>query len=239
MRNAARFLSRWIGSDFALGFSLIQACLQFGDATELEVEAEDPADRLRLFRVHDQLSVFRVVAERYVATHPHAPAFGGGNLVSDPLAGDLAFELREGQEDVQGQPAHGRGGVELLGHGYEGRPSGVEGLDDLGEVGQAAGEAIDFVNHDGVDLLGRNVFEQLFERGPVHVSARVAAVVVASGNDSPALVALTQDESLAGFPLRIEGVEGLLQTFLTGLPRIDRTTNDRLCFDCSRYLLRR
>ena len=132
------------------------------------------------------------------------------------------------KQDVQGQPAHGRRGVELLGHGYEGCLPGVEGLDDLGEVGQAAGEAIDFVNHDGVDLLGRDVFEQLFERGPVHVSTRVAAVVVASRNDSPALVALTQDESLAGFPLRIEGVEGLLQTFFTRLPGIYRTTNDRL-----------
>ena len=40
---------------------------------------------------------------------------GRGDLVADALAGDLAFELGEGQQDVQRQSTHRGGGVERLG----------------------------------------------------------------------------------------------------------------------------
>ncbi len=79
------------------------------------------------------------------------PSFGGGDLVADALAGDLALELGEGQQDVEGQPAHRGGGIELLGDGDERDALRVEQLDDLGEVGQRAGQPVDLVDHDDVD----------------------------------------------------------------------------------------
>jgi hypothetical protein len=103
--------------------------------------------------------------ERSFASYPrgtlppiHIPyLLGGGDLVADALGGDLAFELGEGEEDIEGQSTHGRGGVELLGHRDEGDLMGIEDLDDLGEVGQRPGEAIDLVDHDHVDLPGFDV----------------------------------------------------------------------------------
>ena len=53
------------------------------------------------------------IPERHNASHPHA--LGGSDLVADPLAGDFPLELREGQQQVQREPPHGAGGVELLG----------------------------------------------------------------------------------------------------------------------------
>ena len=69
---------------------------------------EDHADRLGVRLIHDQLAVLDVVAERHEAAHPHALLAGGRELVADALADHLALELREGQQDVERQPAHAR-----------------------------------------------------------------------------------------------------------------------------------
>ena len=62
-----------------------------------------------------------------------APA-RGCHLVADAFAGDLAFELRERQQDVQRQSAHAGGRVELLGDGHEGHATRIEQVDHLGEI---------------------------------------------------------------------------------------------------------
>ena len=59
-----------------------------------------------------------------------------GDLVPDPLAGDLPLELGEGQQHIEGQPSHAGRGVERLGHRDEGDAMGIERLDQLGEVGE-------------------------------------------------------------------------------------------------------
>ena len=60
-----------------------------------------------------------IVAERRIAAHPDALLLGGGELVPDALAGDLALELGEGQQHIERQPTHRGGGVERLGDGDE------------------------------------------------------------------------------------------------------------------------
>ena len=70
------------------------------------------------------------------------------------------------------------GGVEGLGDGDERHLMGVEELDQLGEVGQRAGQAIDLVDHDDVDLAGADVGEQPLQGGPVHRAAGKAAIVI-------------------------------------------------------------
>jgi hypothetical protein len=67
-------------------------------------------------------------------SYPQPFALGSADLVANPLAGDLALELRKGQQHVEGQTAHRGRGIELLGHGHEGDAMGVEQLDQLGEI---------------------------------------------------------------------------------------------------------
>jgi hypothetical protein len=50
----------------------------------------------------DKTPAGNVVAERYVASHPHALAARGRKLVPDALACDLPLELGKGQENVEG-----------------------------------------------------------------------------------------------------------------------------------------
>ena len=82
------------------------------------------------------------------------PPLRGRDLVADALGGDLPLELGEGQEHVQGQPSHAGGGIEGLGDGHERDAVGVEQLDELGEVGERAGQAIDLVDHHHIDRSG-------------------------------------------------------------------------------------
>ena len=51
-------------------------------------------------------SVLDPVAERNHSAHPDALLLRRGDLVPDAFAGDFAFELGEGQQDVQGQSPH-------------------------------------------------------------------------------------------------------------------------------------
>lgn len=90
-----------------------------------------------------------------------ALGFAGGDFVADALGGHFAFELRERKQDVEGEPPHGGGGVELLGDGDEGDVVGIEDFHHFCEVGQRARETVDFVDDDGVDFACFDVLKQL------------------------------------------------------------------------------
>ena len=137
--------------------------------------------------IDDELLVLGVVAERHAAAGPFALLARGRDLVPDPLGGELPLELGKGQQHIEGQPAHRGGGVELLGDGDERDRSGVEHLDQLGEVGQRAGQAVDLVDHDHVDLAGLDILQQLLEGRAVEVAAGIGRVVIALGQGPPAL----------------------------------------------------
>jgi hypothetical protein len=81
---------------------LIEASLQLRDTTQLKIEMEESNYDPRVVRIHDQLSFLDVITERHRASHPHALALGGSNLVATPLSGHFLFELREGEKDIQG-----------------------------------------------------------------------------------------------------------------------------------------
>src|SRR5438874_1199253 len=101
------------GKPKAFQFGLDQA-----DALEIDVEPKDGSDGFGLGLVDDEGAVLAVVADRDPAAHPHALFLRGGNLVSDALPGHLALELGEREQDIEGQPPHRCGGIELLGDGY-------------------------------------------------------------------------------------------------------------------------
>ena len=61
----------------------------------------------------DQLPVLDPVAERRAAAHPHALHAAGAELVADALGRHLPLELGEGEQHVEGQPAHRGRGVKV------------------------------------------------------------------------------------------------------------------------------
>ena len=96
-------------------------------------------------------NAFDEALRRLPSAHPHAALARGCDLVANTLTDHLAFELGKAQQDVQGQPTHGRRGVERLGDADEGDAMPVEDLDQPGKVHQRATETIDLVDHDDID----------------------------------------------------------------------------------------
>src|SRR5690606_23322874 len=99
------------------------------DRTGLEVTGEYGAHDVCLLPDDLQAAVVRQVTQRWTAAHPHALRLGGCDLVADALPGHLTFELREGQEHVESEPAHAAGSIERLGDRDEGYAPAIECLD--------------------------------------------------------------------------------------------------------------
>src|ERR1700751_225624 len=121
---------------------------------------------------------------------------------------------------------------------------GVEQLDQLGEVGERAGQPVDLVDDDHVDPMSANVVQQPLEGWPVHRAAGVAAVVVVGPAQLPALMSLALDVGLRCLPLIVERVELLLQAMLSRDAGVDRAAQRRFAFlrshgDAARRLGRR
>ncbi|MEI2707375.1 MAG: hypothetical protein V9E89_19545 [Ilumatobacteraceae bacterium] len=189
--------------------------------TDLEEPGEDPADMRGGFLIDDQLAVLDAVAVGRHPAHPHALSPASGDLVADAFRCHLALELGEREQDVQGQPPHRRGGVERLRDRDEGDAVPVEHLDQLGEVGERAAEAVDLVDHHHIDQPVLDVSHEPLQAGAFQRAARDAAVVVLIADQHPALGPLAGDECLAGFALGMKAVELLLQPFLGGFPGVD------------------
>src|SRR3546814_5873307 len=120
------------------------------------------------------LSRSYIIADLHRAAHLHALLLRCGDLVANALAGDLAFELREAEEDIERQPTHRGGGVERLGDTDEACAPGIQHLDDLGEVGQAPGQPVDLVDDDHIDPSRLHLGEELLQPWAVHIAARIA-----------------------------------------------------------------
>ena len=193
-----------------------------------EIAAKDVAHEIGVFLDDMQRAVLDPIAERDDPAHPEALLLRGGDLVADPLARDLAFELGEGEQHVEGEPAHAGRRVEGLRHRDERDAAGVEAFDQFGEVGQRAGQPVDLVDHDHVDPAFLDIGEQLLQGGPLHRAAGEAAVVIAIAQKRPAFVRLAPDKSLRCLALVVEGVEVLFEPGVGGDAGIDRAAELRL-----------
>src|SRR5262245_57164625 len=96
----------------------------------------------------------------------------------------------------------------------------------LGEVRQRAGQPVDLVDHDDVDLARLNVGEQQLQAGAFQRPAGEAAIVIMSPDELPALMGLALDVGLCRLALGIERVKVLFEAMLGGLPGIDGATKD-------------
>src|SRR5712671_6785552 len=83
----------------------------------------------------------------------------------------------------------------------------VEQLDQLGKIGERAGQPVDLVDHDDVDLAGPDVGEELLQGWPFERGSREGAIVIAVGDQAPALVRLALYICLTGLTLRIERIK--------------------------------
>src|SRR5580700_10966992 len=100
----------------------IEFVLEQPHRAELLVSGKDQPNRVGLLGHDDELALLYRIAERGDPAHPHALLLRDSDLVADPLADDLALELSEGQQDVEGEPPHRGRRVELLCHRDEGGP---------------------------------------------------------------------------------------------------------------------
>src|SRR4029077_13532078 len=93
----------------------VEIVLQQPDRAEFGIATKDEAHGFRLAFDDDELAVLCPIPERWHAAHPHPFLLRGGDLVADALADDLALELREGQQNVEGQAVESECGAVAVG----------------------------------------------------------------------------------------------------------------------------
>ena len=147
------------------------------------------------------------------------------DLVADAFTGDLALELGKGQQHIERQPTHRARRVELLRHRNERHTLCVKELDQPGKIGERAGQPVDLVHDHDVDPAGPDIGEQALRRESLEIAARKPAIVIAVSRQQPTLVLLAANVGLAGFALRRERIEFLLEPFLGGFAGVDRATS--------------
>ena len=204
------------------------------------IEAEKRSHHLGFNQIDHQFPPLRigvtVIAEGHGTSHPEALRLRGSDLVADALGGDLAFELCEGQQNVQRQPPHGRGSIEGLCHRDEGTALGIKPLDQTSEVDEGAGQPVDLVDNHHADPPGFDLDKKPLQGRAVERPAGEPPVIEAVRHQLPAFVPLAGEVGGTGFMLCIERGEGLIQALLAGLARIDRTADHRFLGHAARSL---
>ncbi|OSM07641.1 hypothetical protein MAIT1_04601 [Magnetofaba australis IT-1] len=213
------------GPAFVLDAGGAQIPHHLGRRSALGEAAEDVAHLFGFIPIDHQFPAADVVSQRGVAAHPEALLAGCGILVADAVCRGLSFELGKTQKNVQRQPPHGGGGVERLGDAGEGDAVALEGLHQPGEIGQGAGKPVDLVDYHAFHLAGLDVSHEAFQRRAVGVAAGIGRIVVVVGNRNPPFRLLAGDVRQTGFPLRLQGVELLVQPLVGGFAGVDGAGN--------------
>ncbi|MFA5167310.1 MAG: hypothetical protein WC530_02125 [Candidatus Omnitrophota bacterium] len=101
------------------------------------------------------------IAERDEPSAPHTPLGHSEAFVVGPLLRHFPFELGEFQHDVKKEPSRRRGRVEMLGSGNEFDVMLIENFEKGVEILVIAGEAVDLVDHYGLDTLLLDILDEL------------------------------------------------------------------------------
>src|SRR5207302_11318178 len=91
-----------------------------------------------------------------------------------------------------------------------------------GKIGERSGQPVDLVDDYDVDPAGPDIVKQALQRGAFEIATGEPAIVIVVSRQYPALVPLAADEGFAGFALRGERIEFLLEPFLGGFAGVDR-----------------
>src|ERR1700737_810783 len=84
---------------------------------------------------------------------------------------------------------------------------------------------VDLVHDPDIEPARPDIGEQALRRGSLEIAAREPAIVIAVSRQQPTLVLLAANVGLAGFALRRERIEFLLEPFLGGFAGVDRATS--------------
>ena len=122
------------------------------------------------------------------------------------------------------RPIRGRG-VELLRHRNKGRAPGIQDLDDLGKIGDRAGQPVDLVDDQGVDPSRGDIVEQLLQRRPIDRRAGEPDVIIHRAPAHPTFGPLAVDEGLANFALCLQRIEFRVEPLLGGFAGVDRAAD--------------
>lgn len=105
----------------------------------------------------------------------------------------------------------------------------IEQFDQFGEVCQRAGQAVDLVDDNDVDLPATNIPKHSLQGRAVGIATGEPAIVILGSNRRPAGVRLASDIGLRGIILGIQGIEVLLKPLVGGDAGIDRTSHHLDC----------
>jgi len=111
-RRAAKLPATGTGAHWGVEVFARQGTDQQADIAQIEIAAIDLSDEIGFARIDVQRAAVGRIAQRRRTAHPHALGLRRSNLVAHALGDDLAFELGEAEQHIEGQPAHARGGVE-------------------------------------------------------------------------------------------------------------------------------
>ena len=100
-----------------------------------------------------------------------------------------------------------------------------EDLDDLGKIGERAGQPVDLIDDHGIDPPRRDVGEQLLQSRPSHRGAGEPTVIISRAQAHPAFVPLAVDEGLTGLALRLQRIEFLFEPLLGRFAGVDRAAD--------------
>ena len=193
-----------------------------GAAVAVGRAPEELANHIRLGRVWDELtrSGIREVAERYAPARPEPPSALRGPRVAQALADEVALKLAERGQHVVHKPAHHRAHAVAAGSDHDELHAGpLEELLKTGPVAHAAGQPVEPLHDDGVDLSAGDGRDHPHQSRPPEGAAADAHVVEAVIDQLPALVLHRANERLAGLPLGL--ARGVVELAVDGLPRVD------------------
>jgi hypothetical protein len=94
----------------------------------------------------------------------------------------------------------------------------IKQLNQLGEIGEGAGEAVDLIDHNDGDLAGPDIDQEFLQGRTFERGFGQTAVVVVLRVEAPALMRLALDIGLAGLALGIERVE--FEVEIVASPRV-------------------
>src|SRR5262249_23968502 len=102
----------------------------------------------------------------------------------------------------------------MLGHTDERHLVLLECLHQPCKVEQRTAESVDTMSQHTIDLPSLDIGRESLECRAVEIAAAIATVVVAGSKRSPTSMGLAVDVCFGGFPLGIERIEILIESFL-------------------------
>ncbi|MDP0496226.1 MAG: hypothetical protein Q7Q73_08455 [Verrucomicrobiota bacterium JB024] len=192
---------------------------------ELSRQRVDALDQNSFLPVGTELFRLRivVVAERNSAACPHATLGAFGQLVGDALRRQLAFVLAETQQHVEHESPGRCPGIKALGGRNKIRAVIFQQLPEVEEIAHGAGNPIQLVGDNHINLAPLDRLNQPLHAGPFKVLPRITRVFKEVGF-LPAFMLVNADQMAANIVLTFQRVVISARLVVSGDPRIHGAT---------------